>query len=148
MKTFSGFSSRFVMLGKLAAVGVVLVGFLAIAGLRAISVADQGHYSPALARVTGPNGDSHTLSFRGVGCAISMCSRIRIQSKVENSPAVNNTWLDSVASISDITSQDALFTFRDGSAQRLPIISGNRFLYFANGKAEMGNFKSIEFISR
>jgi hypothetical protein len=28
----------------------------------------------------------------------------------------------------------------------LPIISGNRFLYLGNGKTEIGNFKSVEFI--
>jgi hypothetical protein len=57
-----------------------------------------------------------------------------------------DTWLDSVASIKDITSQDALFTFKDGTARRLPVISGNRFLYFANGKIEMGKLKRSSFL--
>jgi hypothetical protein len=57
-----------------------------------------------------------------------------------------DTWLDSVASIKHITSQGALFTFKDGTARRLPVIPGNRFLYFANGKMEMGKFESVEFV--
>jgi len=61
---------------------------------------------------------------------------------------VTNTWLDSIASIKDITSQDALFTFKDGPARRLQVVSGNRFLYFANGKMEIGKFKSVEFLAR
>jgi hypothetical protein len=32
-----------------------------------------------------------------------------------------DTWLDSVASIRHITSQGALFTFKDGTARRLPV---------------------------
>ena len=137
--------------GQILILSVVGVGFLASAGLTTLpprNPEEKGHSSPALAKVTWPNGDSRTLSFKGVGCAISMCSRVRIQSKVKDSLAVSDTWLDSVASIKDINSRDALFTFRDGTARRLPIISGNRFLYFGSGKTEMGKFKSVEFISR
>jgi hypothetical protein len=67
---------------------------------------------------------------------------------VKDSTAVNSTWLDSVALIKDITDQDALFVFKDGTVSRLPIISGNRYLYFANGRAEIGKFESVEFLSR
>jgi hypothetical protein len=77
-----------------------------------------------------------------------MCSRVRIQSKVKDSTAVNTTWLDSVAAIRDITDQDALFVFKDGTVSRLQILSGNRYLYFANGRAEIGKFESVEFLSR
>ena len=98
-------------------------------------------------RVIWPNGESRTLSFKGVGCAMNMCSRVRIQSKIKDSLGVSDTWLDSVASIRDITNQDALFILKDGTSRRLPVISGNRFLYFANGKSEMGKFKSVEFIA-
>ena len=136
--------------GRLIIVSAVGIGFLASAGLSSLPpriLADRGHYSPALAKVTWPNGVSRTLSFKGVGCAISMCSRVRIQSKVKDSLAVNNTWLDSVAAITDISSQDALFTFKDGTARRLSIISGNRYLYFANGKSEMGTFESVQFVA-
>jgi hypothetical protein len=137
---------------------VVGVGFLASAGLTAPqrslvfhwrnAVTEQGHFSPVMAKVTWPNGDSRTLSFEGVGCEISMCSRVRIQSRPKGSMVVSNTWLDAIASIKDITSQDALFIFKDGTARRLPVVSGNRFLYFASGKMEMGKFKSVEFLAR
>jgi hypothetical protein len=137
---------------------VVGVGFFASAGLTAPprslafrwrkAVSERGHFSPTMAKVTWPNGDSRTLSFEGVGCEISMCSRVRIQSKVKGSMVRTDTWLDSVASIKHITSQGALFTFKDGTARRLPVIPGNRFLYFANGKMEMGKFESVEFVAR
>jgi hypothetical protein len=137
---------------------VLGVGFFASAGLtapprhlefhRRNAVSEQGHFSPVMARVTWRNGDSRTVSFEGVGCEISMCSRVRIQSRLQGSIVVTNTWLDSITSIRDITSQDALFTFKDGTARRLPVVSGNRFLYFANGKMEMGKFKSVEFLAR
>jgi hypothetical protein len=62
---------------------VVGVGFFASAGLTAPprslafrwrkAVSERGHFSPAMAKVTWPNGDSRTLSFEGVGCEISMC---------------------------------------------------------------------------
>lgn len=138
--------------GRLIILSVVGVGFLASAGLNSISqprtLAERMHSSPAMARVTWPNGISRTLSFEGVGCASSMCSRVRIQSRAKNSLSVDDTWLETVASIRDITGQDALFLFKDGTARRLPILSGNRFLYFANRKAEMGKFESVEFLAR
>ena len=144
MKLFSGPGRLLLSLGA--------IGFLGAVGANSFtqpaSTSDREHSSPAMARVIWPNGDSRTLSFRGVGCAISMCSRVRIQSKIKDSLASHNTWLDAVASISDITTQDALFLFKDGSARRLPIVAGNRFLYFGNGKAEIGRFKSVEFLDR
>src|SRR5215475_5056946 len=70
-----------------------------------------------------------------------MCSRVRIQSRVTDSLKVTDTWRDSARTIKDINGQDALFTFKDGTARRLPIISGYRFLYFGKGKTEMGKFK-------
>ena len=137
---------------RLITLSVVGVGFLGSVGLTSFSQprtpSDRDHSSPAIARVTWPNGNTRTLRFEGVGCAVSMCSRVRIQSKVVDSTAVNSTWLDSAASIKDITDQDALFVFKDGTVSRLPIISGNRYLYFANGKAEIGKFDSVEFLSR
>jgi len=137
---------------RLITLSVVGVGFLGSVGLTTFSQpripSDGNHSSPAIARVTWPNGDTRNLRFAGVGCAISMCSRVRIQSMVKDSTAVNSTWLDSVALIKDITDQDALFVFKDGTVSRLPILSGNRYLYFANGKAEIGKFESVEFLSR
>jgi hypothetical protein len=139
------------LFGRLVILGVVGIGFLASAGLTSPppgSLAERAHSSPVMAKITWPNGYSRTLSFEGVGCADSMCSRVRIQSMVQNSLAVENTWLDSVASITAITGEDALFTFKDGTARRLQIVAGNRFLYFAEGKTEMGKFESVEFVAR
>ena len=130
---------------------VVAVSFLGRVGFSSFSQptsGERGHSSPAIAIVTWPNGDSRTLRFEGVGCAISMCSRVRIQSKIKGSLAVKNTWLDSVSSIEDITDHDALFLFKDGSARRLPITLGNRFFYFGNGKIELGKLRSVEFHNR
>jgi hypothetical protein len=60
--------------GRLVILGVVGIEFLSTAGLTSLpptSLAERGHSSPVLAKVTWPNGDSRTLSFKGVGCAIS-----------------------------------------------------------------------------
>ena len=145
MKRFRGLPARFIICS------VVGVGFLGSAGRSSLprpSLGDRDHYSPGLVRATWPNGESCTLSFKGVGCAMNMCSRVRIQSKIKDSLGVSDTWLDSVASIKDITNQDALLILKDGASRRLPAISGNRFLYFANGKSEMGKFESVEFVAR
>jgi len=144
MRRLRGLAARFIICS------VVGAGFLGSAGRSSLprpSLGDRDHYSPGLVRVTWPNGESRTLSFKGVGCAMNMCSRVRIQSKIKDSLGVSDTWLDSVASVRHITNQDALFILKDGTSRRLPVISGNRFLYFANGKSEMGKFESVEFVA-
>lgn len=133
--------------------GVAAIGFLGTVGLTsAISPADassQGHQSPAMVRVTFANGSVRTLKFNGVGCAVSMCSRVVVKSKVNrDSWLQDSTWLDSVAAIQDTTPRDALFVFKDGTQRRLSVIPGNRFLYLANGKVELSKVESVEFLAR
>ena len=143
MKVFGG-PGRII----LAVVAVTFLGRVGLGSFSEPTGGERGHSSPAKAIVTWPNGDRRTLRFEGVGCAVSMCSRLRIQSKIKGSLAVNDTWLDSVSSIENVTDSDALFHFKDGSAGRLPITLGNRFFYFGNGKIELGKLRSVEFHNR
>jgi hypothetical protein len=74
---------------------------------------------------------------------------VAIKSTVKSdSLSDTSTWLDSVAAIKDATPHDALFVFKDGTERRLAVIPGNRYLYVANGKAELSSVKSVEFMSR
>jgi hypothetical protein len=110
------------------------------------AVIESGHYSPGLARITLRNGDSRTVGFKGVGCEVSMCSRVRIQSRAKGSMVHSDTWLDSIVAIKDITSADALFVFKDGTTRRLAVVTGNRILYFADERLDMGKLQSVEFL--
>lgn len=121
---------------------------------------DGVHSSNLLAVITMPNGSNRTVTVQGVGCNISLCSRVAVRSRAEMSARLTSfgihkeirTWLDSLVAIKEITGRDALFVFKDGSAQRLSIIDGNRFLYFANsifghGKIDVTKVRSVEFLS-
>ena len=140
------------------AVGVL--GSVAAAVSASYLVKGTGHSSNLMAKITMPDGFSRTVVIQGVGCNVSICSRVAVRSKTEASARLTglglhkevSTWLDSLAAIKDITKTDALFVFKDGSARRLSIIDGNRFFYFANalfgsGKVDVATVRSVEFLT-
>jgi hypothetical protein len=105
-----------------------------------------------------PDGSSRSVAVQGVGCVVSMCSRVAVRSTESSARLAGfglhkemRTWLDSLAAIKDITKSDALFVFKDNSARRLSIVDGNRFFYFAKahfglGKIDVMRVRSIEFL--
>jgi hypothetical protein len=139
------------------ATGVLVGGAATFSAARPVD-AGSGHSSNLRAKITMPDGSSRSVVVQGVGCIVSMCSRVAVRSKESPAPLAAlglhremSTWLDSLAAIKDITKIGALFVFKDGSTQRLSIVDGNRFFYFANahfgsGKIDVMKVRSIEFL--
>jgi hypothetical protein len=138
------------------ATGVLVGGAATFSAARPVD-AGFGHSSNLRAEITMPDGSSRSVVIQGVGCIVSMCSRVAARSTESSAQLAAfgrhkemSTWLDSLAAIKDITKSDALFVFKDGSTRRLSIAKGNRFFYFANahfgsGKIDVMKVQSIEF---
>lgn len=142
----------------LTAVG--LLGGVGFSSSAALPTKLEGHSSALAAKITSRDGASRTATLQGMGCPVSMCSRVAVKSRVVGDSRLTaiglhrelNTWLDSIAAIKEITSDDALFVFKDGTARRLAVISGNRILYiasyFGSEKINLADVRTLEFISR
>jgi hypothetical protein len=130
-----------------------LVGLIALAGGPWVGPEEARAGSARLeARITRANGVSQTVTLEGVGCSEALCSRVALRTKADDDPRVTKTWLDTIAAIRDITSKDALFVLKKGTAQRLSVVHDNQFLYFADqrggeGKIDLAGVKSIEFLA-
>jgi hypothetical protein len=130
-----------------------LVGLIALAGSPWAGPEEARAGSARLeARMTRANGASQTITLEGVGCSEAMCSRVAVRTKAGDDARVTKTWLDTIAAIRDITSKDALFVLKNGTAQRLSVVHDNQFLYFADqhggeGKIDLAGIKSIEFLA-
>jgi hypothetical protein len=112
--------------------------------------AGQGHSSGLTARIVMPDGTNRTARLEGVGCTVSICSRVAIEGKGENQSPVRS-WLDAIAAIRDTTADDALFVMKDGTSQRLSLVKDFRVLYIANRlagteKLDLAKVKSVEFL--
>jgi hypothetical protein len=110
----------------------------------------EGHRSGLTARVTAADGTSRTVRLEGVGCTESMCSRVFIRSKGD-SGAPLRTWFDSIASIQDSTTHDALFVMKDGTERRLAFVPDFRILYVSNPngrteKLDLTTIRSLELL--
>ena len=129
---------------------VCLVG---ITGLRSMTPRTiEGHLSSLHTRITTIDGAQRTVTLEGVGCNESMCSRV-----VVGCVKTESLWLDSLASISDISpdrdgSVKATFTFRTGGQNAASILANNRVLYvdglFRPEKLDLGKLTKIDFIDR
>jgi hypothetical protein len=126
---------------------------IVVVGARwAVPVESKAGQSSIVARMTLANGSSRTVTLEGVGCSKAMCSRVAIQGKASGDSRVTRTWLDTIATIKDISSEDALFVLKNGTARRLSVVHDNRFLYFADqngvgGKIDLAGVKSVEFLA-
>ena len=111
----------------------------------------EGHRSSLKANVTMQDGSIRSVTLQGVGCASSMCSRVRARST-----EADKVWLDGLASVSAISSQDATgpvsatFTFKDGSERQVSILGDNRVLYVqqhfgVTEKLDIGRLNKINF---
>jgi hypothetical protein len=111
----------------------------------------KDHTSSLTAQLTLRNGDTRRVALEGVGCSNSICSRVSVDSRKPGDPVITKTWLDSIAAIKDVTKEDALFVFRDGTERRLSVIPLNRVLYIKSQsgrdeKISLGTVRSLEFI--
>jgi hypothetical protein len=130
-----------------------LVGLIAIAGSPWVGPNEASAGSARLvARMTLVNGGLQTITLEGVGCSEALCSRVAIRSTADGDSRVTKMFLDRIAAIQDITSKDALFVMKNGTARRLSVVHDNRFLYFADqrgveGKIDLAGIKSVEFLA-
>ena len=119
------------------------------------SAVDQGQQSAngqtgLMAKITMRDGTTRTVKLEGVGCLQSICSRTAIKAKAKTDSLVR-TWFDGLATIKDTTAADALFVLKDGTSQRMSLLSDFRVLYLANRlggteKLDLAKVKAIEFL--
>ena len=130
------------------------ISFAILGGTRESSEPDkteQGHSSGLTARIVMADGTNRTARLEGVGCTVSICSRVAIEGKSENKSPVRS-WLDAIAEIRDTTANDALFVMKDGTARRLSLMKDFRVLYLATRisgteKLDLAKVKSVEFLA-
>jgi hypothetical protein len=139
----------FPFISRIAAVAVVCLA--GSAGVASITPLDyEGHKSSLRATVTMADGTARPITLRGVGCPISMCSRVRARDIKADS-----VWLDGLASVHEIShggggQVNAIFKFRNGAERQASIIATNRVLYIAGNfglteKLDLGSVSRIDF---
>jgi len=133
---------------------VTVTVLIVVAGARwAVPAESKAGQSSIVARMTLANGSSRTVTLEGVGCSEAICSRVAIRGIASGDSRATRTWLDTITTIKDISSEDALFVLKDGTARRLSVVHDNRFLYFVHqngvgGKIDLAGVKSVEFLAR
>jgi len=142
--------------GSIAACFLAVIPFIngASGHSSAIDVDQQsahGHLLGLLAKITMRDGSIRTFPLEGVGCPLSICSRTAIKTKTATDCLVS-TWLDGLAAIKDTTGSDALFLFKDGTSQRMSLITDFRVLYLASRlggteKLDLEKVRSVEFLT-
>jgi hypothetical protein len=110
----------------------------------------QGHRSGLTARVISADGTSRTVRLQGVGCSLSICSRVFIRS-TDEAGAPQQTWLDSIRSIRRTDGNNALLELRDGIERRVALLPDFRVLYVSGpdagaAKVDLGEIQSLKFI--
>ena len=103
------------------------------------------------ARITLPDGATRMVQLEGVGCSSAMCSRTLLKAKTTRD-VLAPTRLDAIASIKETTVDDALFVLKDGTRQRMSLVTDFRVLYVANPsgvseKLDLSKVKSLEFLT-
>jgi hypothetical protein len=130
---------------------IAIVALAGGAGVTSITPNDyQGHRSSLRANVMMVDGTARNITLRGVGCAISMCSRVRAMGMT-----ADGLWLDGLASVREISHDPdgpvaATFKFRDGAERRESIVAANRILYVAGHfglteKLDLASLTEIDF---
>ena len=114
-----------------------LVGGKGIASVEA----NAGHKTSLPVVLTMADGTTKAVTLEGVGCAASMCSRVR--ARENNSDSI---WLDGLTSIRQIHDANggvqATFAFKNGIEREGSIAQDNRVLYISHW---LGNPEKIDF---
>jgi hypothetical protein len=110
----------------------------------------QGHLSGLQAKITLPDGTVRMAKLDGLGCTSSICSRVAIKGEA-NDGSRARFWLDSIATIKDIREDDALLVLKNGTEQRMKLITDFRVLYLGNRpsdpeRLDLTRIKSLEFL--
>jgi hypothetical protein len=133
-----------------------IAALLLIPGAFAMKEADrpdaqvqQGHSSGLTARITLPDGTIQMAKLEGLGCSASVCSRVAIKGKTDGGSV--SFWLDTIAAIKDTTQNDALLVLKNGTEQRMSLLTDFRVLYLANRsqrseKLDLAKIKSLELL--
>lgn len=108
----------------------------------------EHHASGLTARVTLPDGTYRTVTLDGFGCSAAICSRVFVAGRTSDGSAAT-IWLDRLSAIRDITANSALFVMKDGTQQRLSLITDFRVLYLQEGsskpqKLDLSNVQSLQ----
>ena len=138
--------SRWMVLAVVGALG----GTVGAKTSAPLSGEEREHATSIHAKLTLRSGATRTVTLEGVGCSSSMCSRVFLNSATPGDAAMSRTWLDSIAAIKDITPDDALFVFRNGTQSRLSVIPVNRVLYIkdqrgVHEKLDLTRLSALEF---
>jgi len=117
----------------------------------------DGHSSNLMARVELRDGTTRIVTLQGVGCPVSLCSRVAIRSNTAgegNAPGFGlaSVWIDTIAAIRDTAQDGALFVMKDGAQLRLAFQRDFRVLYFSDqtgraGKMDLAKVESLEFLT-
>jgi hypothetical protein len=121
-----------------------------VAPWRGLPPVNNDHRSSLQARVTMVDGTSRTITIQGVGCAESICSRVRAKTVTGDI-----VWLDGLASVRAISHETdgpvkAVFTLRNGSVRPASLVPLNRVLYVQGrfGRTEtldLGSVSQVDF---
>jgi hypothetical protein len=148
VETIKGISMKLAPLGS----AIVVVGVVSVVGTfgSATPHDDVRHRSSLRATVTSVDGTARTVTLEGVGCSISMCSRVRAKDTNKD-----NVWLDGLSSVRQISNDghgpvQAIFRFKDGAERQASIVEGNRILYIRDGfrateKLDLASVTRIDF---
>lgn len=131
---------------------IVALYFVGDAGVASTPDDSPNHRSRLHAKLTLADGSIRAVTLQGVGCPISMCSRVRARDTKASS-----LWLDGLASVSQISQVGiggpvkALFKFKDGSERFDSVIGANRVLYLQgwfglSEKLDLATVREISFI--
>ena len=124
---------------------------LAVCAVPDEATAGSSSRTSHVVRMTLLNGASYTTTLEGVGCSATLCSRIAVTTTATGGSHLNRIPLDTVAGVTDVTSDGALFVFKDGTKRRLSVVHDNQVLYLSNAgggaaKINLAGVQSIEFL--
>jgi hypothetical protein len=99
------------------------------------SQSSERHASGLTARIALLDGTYRTVTLDGFGCTAAICSRVFVEGRADDGSAAR-IWIDSLSAIRDVTANRAVFVMKDGTRQRLSLITDFRVLYLQEGNAK------------